>query len=74
MVLYECKYCNLKTYNKKNYEKHITTLKHKKNIKYNNLSYNDNNDNKNDNKNDKLSQKLSFNENKLSQKLSLNDN
>merc|ERR1712072_327283 len=32
MVLYECKICKIITKNKKNYEVHLNTLKHKKKI------------------------------------------
>ena len=31
MILYECKYCNIKTSNKNNYENHLKTKKHLKN-------------------------------------------
>ena len=33
MVVYECKYCNIKTMNKRNYETHTKTKKHIKNEK-----------------------------------------
>ena len=31
MKIYECKYCNFKTPNKNNYEKHLSTNKHIRN-------------------------------------------
>ena len=40
MVLYECKHCSLKTHLKGNYDQHLNTKKHKRNVEKNNASEN----------------------------------